>query len=109
MQLQGPISAFGTGRVEVFYNGYWGTICDDGWDIRDAQVVCRELGYKDAVRALHGGQIPAGFGQIWLGNIDCNGKEQNITSCYHRGWGVQYCSHYEDAGVECTNTGIPEI
>ncbi|XP_028407291.1 deleted in malignant brain tumors 1 protein-like [Dendronephthya gigantea] len=109
IRLQGPISANGTGRVEVFYNNEWGTICDNRWDIRDAQVVCRQLGYKDAARALHGGQVPSGSGRIWLGYVDCNGKEQNITSCHHRGWGVQYCSHSEDAGVECTTTDFSPI
>ena len=105
LRLQGPSSANGSGRVEVFYRGQWGTICDDNWDINDTKVVCHQLGYKYGVRALQEGQFPIGAGQIWLDDVECTGSEQNLTSCSHKGWGNHNCSHHQDAGIECSSTG----
>ena len=105
LRLQGPSSEKGTGRVEIFANGRWGTICDDQWDINDAKVVCRQLGYKNAVRALQGSNVPNGTGQIWLNNVVCNGNERSLATCSHAGWGDHKCSHNEDAGVECSPPG----
>ena len=105
LRLQGPLSKNGVGRVEVFYHGYWGTICDYGWDLKDSMVVCRQLGYQDVVRTLQWDEVPSGSGQIWLSQVACTGEEQNITSCPHHPWGARYCSHYDDVGVECSTKG----
>jgi deleted-in-malignant-brain-tumors protein 1 len=104
VRLRGPFSSGGIGRVEVFYNETWGTICGDRWDINDARVVCRQLGYQDqnAVKALQGSQVVHGTGRIWLDEVACSGREQNLGSCLHGGWGSHDCSHSEDAGVECS-------
>ena len=105
VRLQGPSSSNGTGRVEVYHQGEWGTICDDLWDKQDADVVCRQLGYFYALRVPRYWEVPDGTGRIWLDNVRCTGKEENIIACPHNGWGRHNCGHYEDAGVECALTG----
>ena len=106
IRLQGPLSSSGTGRVEVFHNGEWGTICDWRWDLNDAKVACRQLGYPYAISALSGIRVPDGFGRIWLSRVECTGSEQNLTNCYHYGWGYTFfCDHSRDAGVKCSMTG----
>ncbi|KAF2988654.1 hypothetical protein EK904_007405 [Melospiza melodia maxima] len=87
------------GRVEIFHGGSWGTICDDGWSLREAGVVCRMLGFSRAVSFF---TAPAGTGQIWLDDVSCTGSEMSITDCSKRSWGENNCSHNEDVGVECS-------
>ncbi|XP_072028145.1 neurotrypsin-like [Amphiura filiformis] len=90
------------GRVEVYYNGQWGTVCDDGWGTSDAQVICRQLGYSDGVGvAYSNAHFGQGSGSILLDDVECTGSESVISQCQHRGWGTENCGHYEDAGVSC--------
>ncbi|GAB1603362.1 scavenger receptor cysteine-rich type 1 protein M130-like, partial [Argonauta hians] len=92
------------GRVEVFFDGQWGTVCDDQWDRNDALVVCRMLGYSDAV-AFSKGSFGEGIGKVWLENIHCNGNESSIGECVDI-WGSSQCHHWEDAGVRCSNVSV---
>ena len=90
------------GRVEVLHNNIWGTVCDDSWDLHDAHVVCRQLGFTRALSAPGSSRFGAGSGQIWLDNVACSGNERSIIYCQHNGWGNHYCSHSEDASVTCS-------
>ena len=92
------------GRVEILHNGIWGTICDYSWDILDAQVVCRQLGYDHAVAATLASSFGRGIDKIWLSQVGCGGHELSVEECSHRSWGDKYnCAddHAKDAGVVC--------
>uniref|UniRef100_A0A3P9CAR2 Soluble scavenger receptor cysteine-rich domain-containing protein SSC5D n=1 Tax=Maylandia zebra TaxID=106582 RepID=A0A3P9CAR2_9CICH len=91
-----------SGRVEIFHNKIWGTVCDNGWDLNDAEVVCRELNCGMALEAPRSAHFGAGTGQIWLDDVACSGKEGSLTECQHGGFGVNTCKHGEDAGVICS-------
>ena len=90
------------GRVEVYHNGEWGKVCDDGWDLNDAQVVCRQLGYASAINARSNAYYGQGSGQIWLDDVDCVGNELRIEDRSHNGWGIENCNYYEIAGIQCS-------
>ena len=89
------------GRVEVYHNGTWGTVCDDNWDITDANVVCQQLNYSKATSALGEAYFGAGSGPIHYDDVTCTGTETRLADCAHNGVGVHNCFHGEDAGVQC--------
>ena len=95
--------------MEIFYNGNWGTVCDDNWDMNDARVVCRQLGFYDALSAPKSAHFGTGRGPIWLDNVYCYGSENSIKKCRHRGWGVEDCDHNQDASVICSSKSSDSI
>ena len=96
------------GRVEVSHDGnIWGTVCDDSWDIRDANVVCRQLGFGHATEALSNAYFGAGYSYmpIYLDDVGCYGSETALSQCAASQWGVHNCRHSEDAGLRCYSEG----
>ena len=105
IRLNGTYATNRRGRVEVYYQGEWGTVCDDNWDDDDAEVVCRQLGFDSGAKSLLRATYGAGSGPIFLDEVQCYGFEERLDLCSHDGWGTHDCSHGEDASVYCPGEG----
>ena len=90
------------GRVEVQYDGIWGAVCDYGWDLNDAQVVCSQLGFGRATAVQYNSFYGEGSGQNSLYYLNCLGNELTVGNCSYSGWGY-YCSPRDHAGVKCSS------
>uniref|UniRef100_A0A3B4DE32 SRCR domain-containing protein n=1 Tax=Pygocentrus nattereri TaxID=42514 RepID=A0A3B4DE32_PYGNA len=95
-----------SGRLEVYHNSDWGSVCDDLWDIRDAQVICRQLGCGPALSADGSAVFGAGEGSIWLNRVKCRGNEIHLWDCPHSLKEHTDCSHRRHAGVTCAGQRI---
>ncbi|KAL1275653.1 hypothetical protein QQF64_035276, partial [Cirrhinus molitorella] len=96
-----------SGRLEVYHNAVWGSVCDDQWDISDAQVVCRQLGCGAALRADGNSVFGAGEGVVWLNRVECRGNEIHLWDCPLSLKNHTDCSHKEHAGLICA--GFPDL
>ncbi|XP_033748268.1 multiple epidermal growth factor-like domains protein 11 [Pecten maximus] len=95
------------GRVEIYNNGQWGTVCDDGFETDEAKAVCNELGYRYGT-AFERSYFGNGSGEIFVDNLDCSDRSTGPNTlrlggilCHFNGWGDHNCNHREDASVVC--------
>mmetsp|Transcript_54622 Transcript_54622/g.98018 ORF Transcript_54622/g.98018 Transcript_54622/m.98018 type:complete len:695 (-) Transcript_54622:57-2141(-) len=90
------------GRIEIYHNGKWGTVCGDEFSEADAEVACRQLGMLGGT-LMDEEDIPSGEDTmpIWMDDIDCVGIEGNLWQCRFPGWGTHNCEHKQDMGIEC--------
>ena len=106
------------GTVEVLVNdrgtNRWGLVCDDRWDIREAQVACRQLGYSRAVRATVNNEFGTDNPSQprWLDDVECTGTESSLFGCPR--WndvavGATDCGRFEAAGVQCEGSATADV
>ncbi|KAF3855982.1 hypothetical protein F7725_016705, partial [Dissostichus mawsoni] len=103
LRLAGEKRKHYEGRLEVFYNGEWGTVCDDDFSISAAHVACRELGFLDAQSWLPSAKYGKGEGKKTLLEVSVGFQDL----CHSNGLGVSDCKHSEDVGVMCNQKRIP--
>ncbi|XP_022111744.1 scavenger receptor cysteine-rich type 1 protein M130-like, partial [Acanthaster planci] len=94
------------GRLEIFFDGEWGTICGNSWGLNESQVACWQMGFPGAIRAIQRKPYGNATGPIHLGSVRCTGLEESLDSCQHAGIGVHNCSHGQDIGIDCKSARL---
>ncbi|XP_038056999.1 uncharacterized protein LOC119728725 [Patiria miniata] len=102
VRLEGADNTALQGRVEIYHDGAWLSVCDASWDTRKGDVVCRQLGFSGGAMSTDRSAL---FGQgragSWLTDVTCTGSEDSLLECTGLTYGVGTCSHVNDAGVRC--------
>ena len=93
-----------SGRVELFFNGRWGTVCNKKFNELSGQVVCRQLNLGSISRIANPGEFPAGQSDqpVWLDEVCCTGNEEWLSACPNSGYGSNDCGHNEDVAIVCS-------
>ena len=109
MRLVGGSNA-NEGRIEVFFNDVWGSVCvtNNDFSEKDAAVVCRQLGLPSSnTKVTQDSATNPVFGMgsepFWLTGVSCVGSESSLDKCSHLGWGIFSSCSYREAGVICAN------
>lgn len=90
------------GRVEIFLDGVWGRVLDSAWDLRDAAVVCRQLGCGEAQQAYDAPAPGHKTVPVGLSLVRCLGSETHLTGCNVSVSQLVTAGTLQDAGVVCS-------
>jgi hypothetical protein len=96
------------GRLEVYHDGKWGTVCEDGFNDVAATVTCRSLGFGYG-ELINGEPYRTRNGTIWLDEVRCRGNEASILECSNSGWQQHRCEHSQDVAIECYHKSLTAI
>ena len=99
---------FFSGRLEVYINRTWSTVCADGWGINETNVACRQMGFARGTHRVWPINEPS-TQPIWLDKVQCLGGESQLTDCKHNNFEIHDCDHYKDVGIVCTNFSLGEL
>ncbi|XP_071944451.1 neurotrypsin-like [Antedon mediterranea] len=94
---------FEQGRVEIYHDGEWGTICDRDWTMADANIVCKTYLNSQAINAYKSMQDNNDVERpIFIEDISCTGMEKNILDCAFKGLEETHdCSHTDEVWADC--------
>lgn len=91
------------GRIDVFYGGEWGAVCDDNFRMNEAKTACVQLGYDTANGFTH--YIASGPSKYLLDEVQCNPSHARIQDCDHNPWGDHDCSSPSNQKVSVSCVG----
>ena len=90
------------GRIEIYYNNTWGTVCSNSWDQTDSNTVCRQLGYTGATGYYLSPFISHESAPVWMDFVRCSTYDICLGKCSFNGFGNSRCQHTQDVFVNCT-------
>ena len=92
------------GRVEIYYNNTWGTVCRNYWGSSDSNTMCRQLGYTGSIRYYLSPFVDHENTPIWMDRVGCGTFDICLGKCSFAGFGNNRCQHSQDIFVSCKGT-----
>lgn len=86
------------GRIEIFHEGEWGSVCNQEWSSQSSKIACQELGFPGSVRLT---KSLRGLGIIWVDRVQCKGSEKSLLDCSRSIWLPNHCTHWDDVTLQC--------